>query len=110
MLSTLINNLIDNALKSGGTNVRVAEMRQNNRICISVTDNGRGMPPEELARITEPFYRVDKSRSRDQGGAGLGLALCAEIAKAHNGELRFESTPGRGTCAMLLLDEVNADG
>ena len=40
---------------------------------------------------------------------GLGLALCAEIAKAHNGELRFESTPGRGTCAMLLLDEVNAD-
>ena len=109
LLSTLLNNLIDNALKSGGTNVQVAEMRRNNRICISVTDNGRGMPPEELTRITEPFYRVDKSRSRDQGGAGLGLALCAEIAKAHNGELRFESTPGRGTCAMLLLDEVNTD-
>ena len=109
LLSTLLNNLIDNALKSGGTNVQVAEIRQNNRICISVTDNGRGMPSEELARITEPFYRVDKSRSRNQGGAGLGLALCAEIAKAHNGELRFESTPGQGTCAMLLLDEVNAD-
>lgn len=89
--------------------MQVAEMRRNNRICISVADNGRGMPPEELTRITEPFYRVDKSRSRDQGGAGLGLALCAEIAKAHNGELRFKSTPGRGTCAMLLLDEVNTD-
>ena len=109
MLSTLLNNLIDNAFKSGCSHVQVGAARLNNRVCISVADDGRGMSPEDIERITEPFYRVDKSRSRSQGGAGLGLALCAEIAKAHNGELRFESTPGNGTCAMLMLDEVKAD-
>ena len=71
---------------------------------VTVTDTGRGMKKEELARITEAFYRVDKSRSRAQGGAGLGLALCQEIAQLHHGGLVFESTPGKGTIVKAILN------
>ena len=55
------------------------------------------MTEEQLTHITEPFYRTDKSRSRAEGGAGLGLALCKRIATIHGGELQFESAPGKGT-------------
>ncbi len=70
---------------------------------VSVTDTGCGIPPGALARVFEPFYRVDKSRSRQNGGTGLGLALCARIAAAHGGLLWLESAPGRGTAARLWL-------
>ena len=56
-----------------------------------------GMSEEELLHVTEPFYRTDKSRSRAEGGAGLGLALCKNIAEAHGAKLRFESKIGKGT-------------
>ena len=62
-----------------------------------VEDHGCGIAPEEIAKVTEPFYMVDKSRSRAAGGAGLGLALCAQIARLHDGELEIESTPGVGS-------------
>ena len=68
-----------------------------------VTDHGRGIPQEALDRITEPFYMVDKSRARAQGGAGLGLALCQRIASAHGAQLRFESRVGAGTTVSLIL-------
>ena len=55
------------------------------------------MEEKELSRITEAFYRVDKSRSRKQGGAGLGLALCKQIVELHNGRIHFDSAPGKGT-------------
>ena len=71
------------------------------RIC--VTDNGRGIPREELTWITEPFYMVDKSRARTQGGAGLGLAICRRIVALHGGRLEFESELGRGTQAGVWL-------
>ena len=64
---------------------------------IRVTDNGRGIPQEDLSKIKEAFYRVDKSRDRAQGGAGLGLPLCQEIVELHNGKLYFESVLGKGT-------------
>ena len=73
---------------------------------ISITDTGCGMVPEELSRITEAFYRVDKSRSRAQGGVGLGLAICQEIASLHGGALSFQSEPGYGTSVTLIAGGV----
>ena len=76
-----------------------------------VADNGRGMEAEELERITEAFYRVDKARSRSQGGAGLGLALCKQIVALHNGTIHFTSEPGKGTRVTvdLCVEEVPSE-
>lgn len=101
----LLNNLIDNALKSDAGHVSVICMPSDSRITLSVSDDGRGMDAAALARATEPFYRADKSRSRAQGGAGLGLSLCAEIARLHGTALNFESTPGQGTRISFTLPE-----
>ena len=68
-----------------------------------MVDNGRGMEKSELTKITEAFYRVDKSRSRKQGGAGLGLALCKQIVELHNGTISFFSEPGKGTRVTVCL-------
>ncbi len=73
---------------------------------ITVADQGRGIPEGELNKITEPFYMVDKSRSRAEGGAGLGLALCKQIAELHRGRLRFESREGKGTIVTAELGGV----
>ena len=61
------------------------------------------MEPEELTKITEAFYRVDKARSRSQGGAGLGLALCKQIVGLHSGSIHFASEPGKGTRVTVTL-------
>ena len=66
-------------------------------------DPGRGIPPEELSRITDPFYMVDKSRARAAGGAGLGLSLCNEIVQLHGGTMQFESRVGNGTVVTVEL-------
>ena len=68
-----------------------------------VADNGRGMEAAELTKITEAFYRVDKARSRSQGGAGLGLALCKQIVELHSGSISFDSQPGKGTRVTVTL-------
>ena len=68
-----------------------------------MTDSGKGIPPEELARVTEAFYMVDKSRARAQGGAGLGLALCRRIVELHGGRMELESTLGQGTRVTVFL-------
>jgi len=106
LTKSLIINLIDNARKAidDGGSILVAGRLTPEGCEITVTDTGRGMQKEELARITEAFYRVDKSRSRAQGGAGLGLALCQEIAQLHHGKLVFESTPGKGTIVKAILN------
>ncbi|MBP3538956.1 MAG: two-component sensor histidine kinase, partial [Oscillospiraceae bacterium] len=72
---------------------------------ITVTDHGHGIAPESLARITEPFYTPDKSRSRRLGGVGLGLALVREIADAHGAELEIESAPGAGTSVSMIFEQ-----
>ncbi|MCD8143922.1 MAG: HAMP domain-containing histidine kinase [Oscillospiraceae bacterium] len=97
LFKTLLLNLIDNALKSGGSRVEVTGQRRGRVYSIQVEDNGRGIPEEELSRITEAFYMVDKSRSRREHGAGLGLALCDRIAKIHGTNLDFDSVEGVGT-------------
>ena len=71
---------------------------------VAVSDNGRGMTEEQLSHITEPFYRTDKSRSRGEGGTGLGLAFCKQIALAHGAKLQFVSVPGEGTTVTVEFE------
>lgn len=105
LVKSLLYNLIDNAAKAMDTpgTVTVTAAVIPGGCQFQVTDTGRGMDPVELEQITEPFYRVDKARSRSQGGAGLGLALCQQIARLHKGDLRFESAPGVGTRVTVTL-------
>ena len=98
-------NLIENARKAltGGGIIRVYSVMTAEGCQVKVSDNGRGIPQTALSHITEAFYRVDKSRSRAQGGAGLGLTLCAEIARMHHGTISFESEENRGTTVIVDL-------
>ena len=107
LIKSLLYNLIDNAVKASqpGTCVTLnAYFTQDGVMEFSVADQGSGIPKEELDKIFEPFYRVDKARSRKYGGAGLGLALCMEIAHAHAATLEIESEVGRGTVIRLRFD------
>ena len=69
----------------------------------AVSDTGPGIASEHLSRLTERFYRVDRSRSRDTGGTGLGLAIVKHIASRHQAQLMIESTPGKGSTFMLRI-------
>lgn len=108
LLQTLLQNLLDNARKATGEGGRVVLVGRNaeDGYRLTVADQGRGIPAGELNKITEPFYMVDKSRSRAEGGAGLGLALCKEIADLHQGQLHFESKEGKGTIVTVTLGGV----
>ena len=111
LMESVCLNLLDNARKAVEKEglIRLDGIRTEGGYCIRVTDNGRGIPREELARITEPFYMVDKSRARTQGGSGLGLAICRRIVDLHGGQLEFESELGRGTQVLVWLKgEENA--
>ncbi len=99
LLSMLFYNLTENAIKACSPGGRVQLSCSGG--CVTVEDNGKGMTGEQLLHITEPFYRTDKSRSRAEGGAGLGLALCAQIARTHGAQLLFESEVGQGTKAKV---------
>ena len=110
LLLTAVLNLIDNACKAteGDGDVFVLGKRFADKYAVAIVDQGIGIPEEELEKITEPFYMVDKSRARKQGGAGLGLTLCRKIAALHGGELRISSKPGEGTRATLFLNMEKA--
>jgi signal transduction histidine kinase len=69
----------------------------------SVTDDGPGIPPDELASVFERFHRVDSGRSRDEGGSGLGLAIARAIVEAHGGRIWAESAPGAGASLFFVL-------
>lgn len=94
LLKTLCLNLLDNARKAGGSQVILLGRPLPEGYCISVLDNGPGIPPEALGKLTEAFYRADPSRSRKQGGAGLGLSICAKIVRLHQGTLSFRRQQG----------------
>ena len=105
LLHTLLYNLIDNARKAsqeGGKIFLDGQMTRGGYL-LRVTDEGRGMPEEAILHLTEPFYMVDKSRSRAEGGAGLGLTLCQRIAELHGSSLEFLSEVGKGTQVSILL-------
>lgn len=101
LMESVLVNLIDNAMKAskeGDTIVVVAEGTS-----IMVKDSGRGIPAEEIPKITEAFYMVDKSRSKKAGGIGLGLALCSQIIKLHGARLEIKSTLGVGTEIYVIF-------
>ena len=96
----LMRNLVNNAAKSGTlTPVRVTLHPRG----FSVSDEGRGMTPEEVSRCTEAFWKADPARTRASGGAGLGLTLCQNIARLHGTDLVIRSTPGKGTTVEFTL-------
>ena len=103
LFKTMVMNLIDNAFKSGGSHVWVTGRKTDQGYKISIRDNGRGIPEEEISRITEAFYMIDKARSRSENGAGLGLALCERVARLHNSTLKFESKVGEGTTVSFTV-------
>lgn len=105
LLADLVRNLVLNAAKAQPKDgaVHVDCSPGPDGVCLAVWDQGCGIPPEELAHVTEPFYMVDKSRARRENGSGLGLALCARIAQLHGTVLSIESRVGAGTRVSLLL-------
>ncbi len=105
LMHILLVNLIDNALKacSPGGSIKLLAYIENEHKVIAVQDNGKGLSKEHLIHITEAFYRVDPSRTRSAGGAGLGLTLCKQIAVNHDAELSFSSEIGKGTTAKLTF-------
>ncbi len=106
LMLTAILNLVDNACKASGkgNDVYVLGKRIAEKYALAIVDFGVGIPEEEIAKIIEPFYMVDKSRARKQGGAGLGLSLCTKIIQLHGGELHINSKPEKGTWMTVLLD------
>jgi signal transduction histidine kinase len=100
-------NLLDNALKYSdqGSTVSIDVRTEKNNIVMIVSDEGRGIPEEDLPHIFERFYRVDKSRSRTSGGTGLGLAIVKEIVEAHGGSIYAASEYGKGTNMIITLPE-----
>jgi two-component system phosphate regulon sensor histidine kinase PhoR len=105
-LAQVLRNLIDNALKYGKSDAPVQvslETTPTGRVAITVHDEGEGIPPEHLPRLTERFYRADTGRSRAAGGTGLGLAIVKHIVERHRGRFDISSFPGQGTTASIIL-------
>lgn len=102
---TAIMNFIDNACKASQKNktVKVKCKKCEEMYGISVTDEGRGIPESQINMIMEPFYMVDKSRARKQGGAGIGLAICNQVAKLHGGYITVDSKEGKGTTISMYI-------
>jgi len=111
LIKSLLLNLCVNALNActPGEGIIYLEakgitcLESKNKCIISVTDNGHGIPSESISELTEPFYRINKARSREYGGAGLGLALCKQIAGAHGANLTIESNIEKGTKISVIF-------
>ena len=105
LIYRLVYNLVENAIKynfSGGT-VTVTATQQNSQLHLTVEDTGNGIPEELKERIFEPFFRLDKSRSRELGGVGLGLALVREIVRVHNGSILVKNNANSGTTFEVIF-------
>ena len=111
LFELLLSNLVDNAGKASeaGRTVRLRAERRKDAWAFHVEDQGVGMSEEELHHALEPFYMADKSRSRRNGGVGLGLSLCARIVELHGGELQMDSRPGEGTRVTVVLTDRKTD-
>lgn len=105
LIYRLVYNLVENAIKYNhpGGQVTVSASRKEKHVCLSVADTGNGIPEELRERVFEPFFRVDKSRSRALGGVGLGLALVHEIVRVHDGSITVRSNPSGGTVFEVMF-------
>lgn len=105
-VKSALKNIVENALKysfPGAGPVKISMEDRPDYLIIRVEDHGMGIPEDEIPYIFEPFYRVDKSRSKDTGGYGLGLSLCKTVMEAHHGKIEVESAPGKGTTVSLFF-------
>jgi K+-sensing histidine kinase KdpD len=109
-LESILRNLIENSVKYAGSTaiIRVTVQQDKGNIMFRVSDNGPGIPPEEAKRIFDSFYRVDESFSRIASGAGLGLAICQGLVRAHGGEIWVEPQEG-GACIAFYIPLNSAD-
>jgi two-component system phosphate regulon sensor histidine kinase PhoR len=108
-LHSALSNLISNAVRytPAGKSIKVQwKMLPDGGSHFFVTDNGPGIAPEHMPRLTERFYRVDRSRSRDTGGTGLGLAIVKHIVQRHGSELGIESVPGHGSTFSIIFPPI----
>ena len=107
LIYRLVYNLVENAIKYNhqGGQVTVSASRKEKHVCLSVADTGNGIPEELRERVFEPFFRVDKSRSRALGGVGLGLALVHEIVRVHDGNITVRSNPSGGTVFEVMFTQ-----
>ncbi len=103
LLEIMISNIVENSIRASGNNgkIEIFSYEEKDNAILQITDNGIGMEKEELLHIIEPFYRVDKARSRKYGGVGLGTTLCDQIAKRHSAIITYESNPGVGTTVSI---------
>jgi len=104
-LKVALKNLLENAIHytGPGGKISVQAAQRNGIVEITVADTGIGIPSQELGRIFERFYRVDKSRAREEGGTGLGLSIVKHIAEAHGGRVEVESEVGKGSHFTLVI-------
>jgi two-component system phosphate regulon sensor histidine kinase PhoR len=109
-IADAVNNLLNNALKYGGSPpvVRLRAILARQGVAIEVSDNGEGIPRVEHRRIFWKFYRIDDRLSREREGSGLGLAIVKHIARVHRGKVQLESAPGKGSTFRILLPPMTA--
>jgi len=109
VVTQIVLNLLDNAIKyTPSGRVRLSAHRVkggSGGIQIAVADSGPGIPAEHLPHIFDRFYRVDRARSQELGGAGLGLAIARELARAHGGDVTVRSSSGEGSTSSVLLPD-----
>jgi len=108
-LVRLFTNLLENSARhtSKDGSIAIFAATVADRVIVTVTDTGEGIPPEHLPHVFERFYRVDDSRTRSQGGTGLGLAICQTIVEGHGGSMMLDSTVGVGTSVRVVLERAN---
>ena len=111
LIYRLVYNLVENAIKYNHSDgqVTVNAYKKQKHIYLSVADTGSGIPKELRERVFEPFFRVDKSRSRELGGVGLGLALVREIVRVHDGTISINSNPAGGTIFEVIFDQKSME-
>jgi two-component system phosphate regulon sensor histidine kinase PhoR len=105
-LQSALSNLVSNAVRytpAGGRIAVSVQALSDGRLQLQVQDSGAGIAPEHLPRLTERFYRVDRSRSRESGGTGLGLAIVKHVMQRHEGQLSIQSVVGQGSCFTLIF-------